>query len=259
MTHDLVGWTPLCARSVGKPRMGPRRDKNAVADVLTTIIPPVAVAAAVSGVALFGNGWRERASRAKLQQMQLDYQTALRNLDRQHEAALRELDRQQEAALRERDRRHESRLQELADLRSLRDLKIQRLRTNLGTLVDVALKLGDREFQLRMEPLRFVDPDPGPSSEPPQRCSSGPFTRYRERCAASYDGRANQGLRQLFDCAQVLAGHSRRCQGRDHSRAWCTSTQCPERCVGAGTAARRRLGQVRARSPSRCSRRADGD
>jgi len=68
--------------------------------------------------------------------MQEDPQIALRNLDRKHEAELREL-----------DRKHESRLQELADLRGAQRLKVERLRTNVVALIDVAMKLGDREDQ----------------------------------------------------------------------------------------------------------------
>ena len=107
------------------------------------------------------NGWRDRVSRIKLQRMQHDHQIALRALDRKHEAELRDRDRQQEVVLRELDRQHEGRLLELGDLRALRDLKVERLRTNLVTLLDAALRLGDREIALRMNPARFTDPDPG--------------------------------------------------------------------------------------------------
>jgi hypothetical protein len=131
-----------------------------MADTLTTIITSAAVSAIVLSASAVWNSWRERRSRVSLQQMQENHQAALRDLDRKHEADLRALDRQQEAALRDLDRRHESRLQELADQRELRDLKVERLRTNLVTLTDAALKLGDREFELRMDPLRFTDPDP---------------------------------------------------------------------------------------------------
>ncbi len=109
-----------------------------MADTLTTIVTSAAVAAIVSGAAVAWNGWRDRRSRIDLQRIQETHEAALRNLDRQHER----------------------RLQEFADQRGLRDLKAERLRTNLVTLIDAAMKLGDRALQLRMEPDRFVDPDP---------------------------------------------------------------------------------------------------
>jgi hypothetical protein len=113
-----------------------------VADALTTIVTSAAVAAVVSSAAVAWNGWRDRVSRIRLQRMQENAETALRNLDRKHEAELRDQDRQQVTALREMDRQHESRIQELADLKALRNLKIERLRTNLVIQLDVALKLG---------------------------------------------------------------------------------------------------------------------
>ena len=62
--------------------------------------------------------------------------------------------------MRDLDRKHESRLHELADLRAVRNLKVERLRTNLLAVTDAALKFGDREFDLRMNPRRFADPAP---------------------------------------------------------------------------------------------------
>jgi len=107
-----------------------------VAADLTTIITSASVGAVVLAAGTAWNSWRERLSRTKLQTMQ-----------QMHEANLRALDRQ-----------HEERLQEVADRRALRDVKVERLRTNLIALTDAALKLGDRELELRMSPHRFADP-----------------------------------------------------------------------------------------------------
>lgn len=131
-----------------------------MADAVTIIVISAGVAAIVSSVALAWNGWRERLSRVSLQRMQQNYQATLRDLDRRHEAHLQDLDRRQEVAMRDLDRKHESRLHELADLRALRNLKVERLRTNLLAVTDAALKFGDREFDLRMNPRRFADPTP---------------------------------------------------------------------------------------------------
>ncbi len=143
-----------------------------MADAVAMIVISAGVAAIVSSAALTLNGWRERLSRVRLQQMQESHQAALRDLDRRHEAQLRnldrrqeievqDLDRRQEVAIRDVDRKHESRLHELADLRARRDLKAERLRTHLLAVTDAALKFGDREFDLRMNPRRFADPAPG--------------------------------------------------------------------------------------------------
>lgn len=143
-----------------------------MADAVAMIVISAGVAAIVSSAALTLNGWRERLSRVSLQQMQESHQTALRDLDQRHEAhlrdldrrqeiSLRDLDRRQEVAIRDLDRKHEGRLHELADLRALRDLKVERLRTHLLAVTDAALKFGDREFDLRMNPRRFADPAPG--------------------------------------------------------------------------------------------------
>src|SRR5215471_19977373 len=131
-----------------------------MADAVAMIVISAGVAAIVSSVALALHGWRERLSRVSLQQMQQNYQATLRDLDRRHEAHLQDLDRRQEVAMRDLDRKHESRLHELADLRALRNLKVERLRTNLLAVTDAALKFGDRGFDLRMKPRRFADPAP---------------------------------------------------------------------------------------------------
>jgi len=135
------------------------------------IVISAGVAAIVSSAALTLNGWRERLSKVSLQQQQQSHQATLRDLDQRHEAhlrdldrrqeiALRDLDRRQEVAIRDLDRKHESRLHELADLRALRDLKVERLRAHLLAVTDAALKFGDREFDLRMNPRRLADPAP---------------------------------------------------------------------------------------------------
>src|SRR5215472_17306217 len=131
-----------------------------MADAVTIIVISAGVAAIISSVALALSGWRERLSRVSLQRMQQNYQATLRDLDRRHEAHLQDLDRRQEVAMRDLDRKHGSRLHELADLRALRNLKVERLRTNLLAVTDAALKFGDREFDLRMNPRRFADPAP---------------------------------------------------------------------------------------------------
>ena len=132
-----------------------------MADAVAIIVISAGVAAIVSSVALAWNGWRERLSRVSLQQMEESNQATLRDLDRRHEAHLRDLDRRQEVAIRDLDRKHERSLHELADLRARRDLKAERLRTHLLDVTDAALKFGDREFDLRMNPRRFADPAPG--------------------------------------------------------------------------------------------------
>ena len=131
-----------------------------MADAVAMIVISAGVAAIVSSVALAWNGWRERLSRVSLQQMQESHLATLRDLDRRHEAHLQDLDRRQEVAIRDLDRKYESRLHELADLRALRNLKVERLRTNLLAVTDAALKFGDREFDLRMKPRHFADPAP---------------------------------------------------------------------------------------------------
>lgn len=140
-----------------------------MADAVAMIVISAGVAASVFSVALAWNGWRERLSRVSLQQMQESHQATLRDLDRRHEAhlrdldrrleiALRDLDRRQEVAIRDLDRKHESRLHELADLRALRNLKVERLRTNLLAVTDAALKFGEREFDLRVKPRALPIP-----------------------------------------------------------------------------------------------------
>jgi len=142
-----------------------------VADAVAMIVVSAGVAPIVLSAALAWNGWRERLNRVSLQQMQESHQATLhdldrrhqahlQNLDRRHEIALRDVDRRQEVAMRDLHRKHETRLHELADLRALRDLKVERLRTNLLAVIDAALKFGDREFDLRMRPRRFADPAP---------------------------------------------------------------------------------------------------
>src|SRR5215831_3058676 len=146
-----------------------------MADVGAMIVISAGVAAIVSSAALAWNGWRERLSRVSHQQRQESHQATLRDLDRRHEAHLRDLDRRQEVALRDLDRKHERRLHELADLRALRNLKVERLRTNLLAVTDAALKFGDREFDLRMRPRRFCRSRScrRSGSEAPERPSAG--------------------------------------------------------------------------------------
>ncbi len=104
----------------------------------TPIITSAATAAVVVTAGAVWNGWREGRLRIKLQRMQETHAATLRGLDREHER----------------------RLQELADRRSLRDQKVDRLRTNLVAVTDAALKLGDREYELRMAPNRLFEPAP---------------------------------------------------------------------------------------------------
>src|SRR5690242_7811624 len=65
-----------------------------------------------------------------------------------------------ETTLREQDRQHELRMGQLADARSVRDRRSQRLHDNLASMVEMALRLGERTNRLRLWPDQFDKPDP---------------------------------------------------------------------------------------------------
>ena len=83
-----------------------------------------------------------------------------RHEDRIHEAARRRADRDHETELRRLDHEHELLRDRLADRRTVRDRRVDRIYKNLSTILEGVLALGELVDHLRRKPLDYRNDSP---------------------------------------------------------------------------------------------------